>query len=186
MTTNRIRIACLSISAAAATLLAGCAGAPASGFGPTVLTSLIEKATPKVLNRLPVGGGKTPRIAFVGIENNSGYTIGDNVGFVYESVATQFSRSDKVSGASYRFVQERLAEAGIARPSQLALKAPREKFLAGMGEGANAPDYLMWAMLTSVSRMDGGSGGEKYQLTMVISEPRTWDEVVRDGAVYPE
>jgi len=135
---------------------------------------LIADATEKLLNaeaaRFPEGDVR--KIAFVGIENRGAEELGDirdSTNQIIETVIFQAKRYDLIA---QRYVTHGLQVCGM-RAEDLFLRDGRAQFVSILREQGQDPDYLLWAVYTTLSTTGEKERQRDYLLTMELVDARS-------------
>ena len=135
---------------------------------------LIADATEKLLNaeaaRFPEGDVR--KIAFVGIENRGAEELGDirdSTNQIIETVIFQAKRYDLIA---QRYVTHGLQVSSM-RAEDLFLAAGREQFVSILREQGQDPDYLLWAVYSTLSTTGEKERQRDYLLTMELIDARS-------------
>jgi hypothetical protein len=171
-----------------ASLAFGCSGSPkgrvksgdegdtvgARTAGAETYNALIEEATRKLLNaeaaRFPEGAVR--KIAFVGIENRGAEELGDirdSTNQIIETVIFQAKRYDMIG---QRYVDHGL-QVNSMRAEDLFLHNGREKFVSVLRAEGQDPDYLLWAIYTTLSTEGDKERQRDYLLTLELIDARS-------------
>lgn len=174
-----ILIACLAF---------GCKGSPkgrvksgdegdlvgSKAAGSETYNALIEEATRKLLNaeaaRFPEGAVR--KIAFVGIENRGAEELGDireSTNQIIETVIFQAKRYDMIG---QRYVDHGLKVTAM-RAEDLFLHDGRERFVGVLRQEGQDPDYLLWAVYTTLSTTGEKERQRDYLLTLELIDAKT-------------
>jgi hypothetical protein len=142
--------------------------------GAETYNALIEDATRKLLNaeaaRFPEGAVR--KIAFVGIENRGAEELGDireSTNQIIETVIFQAKRYDMIG---QRYVSHGLQVTGM-RAEDLFLKNGRDQFVSVLREQGQDPDYLLWAVYTTLSTQGEKESQRDYLLTLELVDARS-------------
>jgi len=142
--------------------------------GAETYNALIEEATRKLLvaeaARFPEGDVR--KIAFVGIENRGAEELGDireSTNQIIETVIFQAKRYDMIG---QRYVQHGLQTTGMVA-EDLFLHNGREKFVSVLREEGQDPDYLLWAVYTTLSTAGEKEHQRDYLLTLELTDARS-------------
>lgn len=171
-----------------ATLVFGCKGSPkgrvksgdegdlvgSKAAGAETYNALIEEATRKLLTaeaaRFPEG--EVRKIAFVGIENRGAEELGDireSTNQIIETVIFQAKRYDMIG---QRYVEHGL-QVNSMRAEDLFLHDGREKFVSVLRAEGQDPDYLLWAVYTTLSTTGEKERQRDYLLTLELIDARS-------------
>jgi hypothetical protein len=171
-----------------ASLVFGCEGSPkgrvkggdegdlvgSKTAGAETYNQLIEEATRKLLNaeaaRFPEGDVR--KIAFVGIENRGAEELGDirdSTNQIIETVIFQAKRYDMIG---QRYVDHGLSVNSM-RAEDLFLHDGREKFVNVLRAEGQDPDYLLWAVYTTLSTTGEKERQRDYLLTLELIDARS-------------
>ncbi|MFI5401504.1 MAG: penicillin-binding protein activator LpoB [Planctomycetota bacterium] len=142
--------------------------------GAETYNALIEEATRKLLNaeaaRFP--DGSVRKICFVGIENKSAEELGDirdSTNEIIETVLFQAKRYDMIG---QRYVTHVLQVTGM-RAEDVFLQEGLEKFVSVLRKEGQDPDYLLWAIYTSLSTTGEKERQRDYLLTLELTDARS-------------
>ena len=142
--------------------------------GAETYNALIEEATRKLLNaeaaRFPEGVVR--KIAFVGIENRGAEELGDireSTNQIIETVIFQAKRYDMIG---QRYVDHGLKVTGM-RAEDLFLHDGREKFVSVLRQEGQDPDYMLWAVYTTLSTKGDQERQRDYLLTLELIDARS-------------
>jgi hypothetical protein len=142
--------------------------------GAETYNALIEEATRKLLNaeaaRFPEGAVR--KIAFVGIENRGAEELGDireSTNQIIETVIFQAKRYDMIG---QRYVSHGLQTIGM-QAEDLFLKNGREAFVNVLRQEGQDPDYLLWAVYTTLSTSGEKERQRDYLLTLELIDARS-------------
>lgn len=142
--------------------------------GAETYNALIEEATRKLLNaeaaRFPEG--EVRKIAFVGIENRGAEELGDireSTNQIIETVIFQAKRYDMIG---QRYVSHGLQVTGMVA-EDLFLHGGREKFVSVLRQEGQDPDYLLWAVYTTLSTAGEKERQRDYLLTLELTDARS-------------
>jgi hypothetical protein len=171
-----------------ASLAFGCNGSPkgrvksgdegdtvgARTAGAETYNALIEEATRKLLRaeeaRFPEGAVR--KIAFVGIENRGAEELGDirdSTNQIIETVIFQAKRYDMIG---QRYVDHGL-QVNSMRAEDLFLHDGREKFVSVLRAEGQDPDYLLWAVYTTLSTEGDKERQRDYLLTLELIDAKS-------------
>jgi hypothetical protein len=180
-----------------ASLAFGCKGSPkgrvksgdegdtvgARTAGAETYNALIEEATRKLLNaeaaRFPEGAVR--KIAFVGIENRGAEELGDirdSTNQIIETVIFQAKRYDMIG---QRYVDHGL-QVNSMRAEDLFLHDGREKFVSVLRAEGQDPDYLLWAIYTTLSTEGDKERQRDYLLTLELIDARSGRLMQKESA----
>ena len=164
-------------------VLAGCKSN--EGFDAEVVLPLIDDTTAKVLQKREASVGAPPTIAFVGIQNESNWPLGSIEQFTFNHAGSEIVNSGKFNVVDTTAVKAGLQAASITSPEQLFLEKDRKVFLDEVGKVATYPEYLMWGTFTSLDDMRRDKETQSvYQLTMKISDSRTWQVQLQESSTF--
>ena len=142
--------------------------------GAETYNALIEEATRKLLNaeaaRFPEG--EVRKIAFVGIENRGAEELGDireSTNQIIETVLFQAKRYDMIG---QRYVTHALQVTSMVA-EDLFLKGGRERFVGILRDEGQEPDYLLWAVYTTLSTSGEKERQRDYLLTLELIDAAT-------------
>jgi len=142
--------------------------------GSATYNELIEEATRKLLTaeaaRFPEGDVR--KIAFVGIENRGAEELGDirdSTNQIIETVIFQAKRYDMIG---QRYVEHGL-QVNSMRAEDLFLHDGREKFVSVLRQEGQDPDYLLWAVYTTLSTTGEKERQRDYLLTLELIDARS-------------
>ena len=142
--------------------------------GATTYNALIAEATEKLLNaeaaRFPEGDVR--KIAFVGVENRGAEELGDirdSTNQIIETVIFQAKRYDLIA---QRYVTHGLQVCAM-RAEDLFLRDGREQFVGILREQGQDPDYLLWAVYSTLSTTGEKERQRDYLLTMELIDARS-------------
>jgi len=142
--------------------------------GATTYNALIEEATEKLLTaeaaRFPEGDVR--KIAFVGVENRGSEELGDireSTNQIIETVIFQAKRYDLIA---QRYVTHGLQVCAM-RAEDLFLRDGREQFVSVLREQGQDPDYLLWAVYSTLSTTGEKERQRDYLLTMELIDARS-------------
>lgn len=142
--------------------------------GAETYNALIEDASRRLLNaeaaRFPEGAVR--KIAFVGIENRGAEELGDireSTNQIIETVIFQAKRYDMIG---QRYVSHGLQVTGMVA-EDLFLRDGRAKFVSVLREQGQDPDYLLWAVYTTLSTSGEKERQRDYLLTLELTDARS-------------
>ncbi|MCK6458687.1 MAG: hypothetical protein L6Q95_02185 [Planctomycetes bacterium] len=151
--------------------------------GAETYNALIEEATRKLLNaeaaRFPEGAVR--KIAFVGIENRGAEELGDirdSTNQIIETVIFQAKRYDMIG---QRYVDHGL-QVNSMRAEDLFLHDGREKFVSVLRAEGQDPDYLLWAIYTTLSTEGDKERQRDYLLTLEMIDARSGRLMQKESA----
>jgi hypothetical protein len=149
--------------------------------GIVVYDQLVAEVTTKLLEN----HGATVRaqgpmlVAFVGIENEGAEELRDIRGAVYENVDTILVNSQKYRPLSRTYIDTAMRSSGL-RAEDLFLKHGRERFLAAVRAEGLAPDYLLFAKVTTLSSTGVDERQRNYQLTLEMVDAASGEIVAKE------
>ena len=185
----KVHVPRLAVLMAAALTLAACQDAAyikteedpdlvdAKKGGIVVYDQLVSEVTTKLLaNHAPSATleraqGKM-KVAFVGIENSGAEELRDIREAIYENIDTILVNEQLYMPVSRRFVDAAMRQTG-QRPEDLFLRSGRESFLAAITKEGVAPDYLLFAKVTTLSSEGVDENQRNYQLTLDLVDANT-------------
>ncbi len=151
--------------------------------GAETYNALIEEATRKLLNaeaaRFPEGAVR--KIAFVGIENRGAEELGDirdSTNQIVETVIFQAKRYDMIG---QRYVAHGLQVTSM-RAEDLFLHDGRERFVGVLRQEGQDPDYLLWAVYTTLSTSGEKERQRDYLLTLELIDAKTGRLMQKESA----
>lgn len=118
-------------------------------------------------------------VAFVGIENKSAEEIRDIRDALYEVIDTILVNEETYVPVNRRYVEEAMRVTG-QRPESLFLRAGREKFLQAVAAEGIAPDFLLFAVITSMTSEGVDEDQRDYQLTLEMVDANTGVTVAKE------
>lgn len=174
------------VALAAAFLAAGCTGPSArvkSGDegdlvdvrkgGTETYKELIRKGVSELLaeHRLTLGNSaEKVMIAFVGVENRSSEELGEFRASMNNEITTALVNSRLYSMLSMRAVDAAKRESNIRSVDDLTVARPREAFLGVLNKDGQAPQYLLFGEVTSMTSSGNNSRERTYQLTLQLMD----------------
>jgi hypothetical protein len=174
------------VAMAAALLAAGCAGPSArvkSGDegdlvdvrkgGTETYKELIRKGVSELLaeHRLTLGNSaEKVMIAFVGVENRSSEELGEFRASMNNEITTALVNSRLYSMLSMRAVDAAKRESNIRSVDDLTVARPREAFLGVLNKDGQAPQYLLFGEVTSMTSSGNNARERTYQLTLQMMD----------------
>lgn len=119
------------------------------------------------------------RVAFVGIENRSAEEIRDIRDALYEVIDTILVNEEVYTPINRRYVEEAMRAVGLT-PEGLFLRNGRERFLEAVSKEGMAPDYLLYAVITSMTSQGVDEDQRNYQLTLELIDAHTGETVAKE------
>lgn len=119
------------------------------------------------------------QVAFVGIQNKSAEELAEHRESVYDRISTTLTNSHRFRMVSRDQVEAALREIGARGPEDLFLEAKRSRFLSVLGVTGLAPEFLLFAKVTSESTGSGTARARVYQLTLELAESKSGEIVIR-------
>ncbi len=152
------------------------------GGSPTY-NQLIAEASRKLLdsaaNKERTEG--TRQICFVGIENQGIEELGDIRAATNQEIETVLFQSQVFDMISQRYVDSALRETSL-RPSDIFLRNNQERFLGVLRDNGQDPDYLLWAIYTTLSTAGESESQRDYLLTLELIDVETGRLVEKETA----
>ncbi len=137
--------------------------------GAETYNALIEEATRKLLDaeaaRFPEGAVR--KIAFVGIENRGSEELGDIRESTNQIIETVIFKAKRYDMIGQRYVSHGLQVTGM-RAEDLFLGDGRERFVNVLRKEGQDPDYLLWAIYTTLSTTGEKERQRDYLLTLEL------------------
>jgi hypothetical protein len=174
------------VALAAATLAAGCTGPSArvkSGDegdlvdvrkgGTETYKELIRKGVSELLSehRLTLGNSaEKVMVAFVGVENRSSEELGEFRSSMNNEITTALVNSRLYAMISMRAVDAAKRESNIRSVDDLTVARPREAFLSVLNKDGQAPQYLLFGEVTSMTSRGNAASERTYQLTLQMMD----------------
>lgn len=174
------------VAMAAAFLAAGCAGPSArvkSGDegdlvdvrkgGTETYKELIRKGVSELLSehRITLGNSaEKVMVAFVGVENRSSEELGEFRASMNNEITTALVNSRLYSMLSMRAVDAAKRESNIRSVDDLTVARPREAFLSVLNKDGQAPQYLLFGEVTSMTSSGNNARERTYQLTLQMMD----------------
>lgn len=124
------------------------------------------------------GQGKM-RVAFIGVENRSAEEIRDIRDALYEVIDTILVNEQAYVPVNQRYVQEAMRVSG-QRPESLFLKDGRARFMDAVTAEGIIPDYLLFAIITSMTSVGVDEEQRNYQLTLELVDANTGETVAKE------
>ncbi|MBI4879556.1 MAG: hypothetical protein HY812_07850 [Planctomycetes bacterium] len=118
-------------------------------------------------------------VAFVGVENRSAEEIRDIREALYEVIDTILVNDQTYVPVNRRFVEEAMRATG-QRPESLFLQSGREEFMAAVSREGVAPDYLLFAVVTTMTSTGVDEDQRNYQLTLELVDANSGVTVAKE------
>lgn len=118
-------------------------------------------------------------VAFIGVENSSAEEMRDAVPAMYENIDTILVNEAAYTPVSRRFVETAMSSTGM-RPEDLFIRNGRERFVAAVTREGIAPDYLLFARVTTLSSEGVDEAQRNYQLTLELVDANTGETVRKE------
>ena len=151
--------------------------------GAETYNALIEEATRKLLDaeaaRFPEGGVR--KICFVGIENRGAEELGDIRESTNQIIETVIFQAKRYRMIAQSYVTHVLQVTGM-HAGDLHLDAGREKFLGVLRKEGQDPDYLLWAIYTTLSTSGDKERQRDYLLTLELVDAASGELVQKETA----
>lgn len=149
--------------------------------GIEVWDRLTQDVTYKLLgNHLSANRAQGPMtVAFIGVENSGAEEMRDAVPAMYENIDTILVNEAAYTPVSRRFVETAMNSTGM-RPEDLFLRNGRERFVAAVTREGIAPDYLLFARVTTLSSEGVDEAQRNYQLTMELVDANSGETVRKE------
>ncbi len=119
------------------------------------------------------------RVAFIGVENRSAEEIRDIRDALYEVIDTILVNEEAYVPINQRYVDEAMRSAGM-RPESLFLRDGRERFIDAVSREGIVPDYLLFAIITSMTSVGVSQDQRNYQLTLELVDANTGETVAKE------
>ena len=174
------------VALAAAFVAAGCTGPSArvkSGDegdlvdvrkgGTETYKELIRKGVSQLLeeHRLTLGNSaEKVMIAFVGVENRSSEELGEFRASMNNEITTALVNSRLYSMLSMRAVDAAKRESNIRSVDDLTVARPRAAFLAVLNKDGQAPQYLLFGEVSTMTSSGNSAKERTYQLTLQMMD----------------
>jgi len=151
--------------------------------GSATYNRLIADATRKLLEsvaaKLPDTGMR--QIAFVGVENRGAEDLGDIREATNQQIETVIFQAKRFDLVSQRYVNHAFMTAGL-RPEDLFLASGRDEFVGILREQGQDPDYLLWAIYTTLSTGGEHERQRDYLLSLEMVDAETGRLVEKETA----
>lgn len=137
--------------------------------GAETYNALIEEATRKLLDseaaRFPEGTVR--KIAFVGIENRGSEELGDIRESTNQIIETVIFKAKRYDMIGQRYVTHVLQVTSM-QAEDVFLHEGRAKFVSVLREEGQDPDYLLWAVYTTLSTTGEKERQRDYLLSLEL------------------
>lgn len=151
--------------------------------GAETYNALIEEATRKLLNaeaaRFPEGSVR--KICFVGIENRGAEELGDIRESTNQIIETVIYQSHRYKMIAQSYVSHVLQVNGM-NAADLHLEQGLQKFLSVLRKEGQDPDYLLWAIYTTLSTEGEKERQRDYLLTLELVDAASGELVQKETA----
>ena len=139
--------------------------------GAATYNRLIADATRRLLDAAAAKqsgrGDDILKIAFVGIENRGSEELGDIREATNQEIETVIFQAKRFDMIAQRYVAHALKTTGM-QAEDLSLKNGREDFVSILRDEGQTPDFLMWAIYTTLSTSGEKERQRDYLLTLEL------------------
>lgn len=155
--------------------------------GAATYDRLINEVIQKLLSNYPAsttGLGKL-KIAFAGLENESGEALGSWHSQIETLITTSVNRSERFRTISSRYVTAGLKQLNI-RVDDLFIKENQRRYAAVMEEQGQPLDCLLFAKINSAPTQSGQTSQVNYLLTLELVDVTTGDPIQESALLRKE
>ncbi|MHC4223833.1 MAG: hypothetical protein ACYSX0_16460 [Planctomycetota bacterium] len=140
-----------------------------STAGSATYNQLIGNATRKLLDSVVAKqtGNELMKIAFIGIENRGAEELGDIREATNQAIENVIFKAKRFDMIAQRYVSHALKATGM-RAEDLMLKGGREEFMGILREDGQTPDFMLWAIYTTLSTKGEFERQRDYLLTLEL------------------
>ena len=141
--------------------------------GTETYKTLIHKGVSQLLeeHRLTLSGAaEKPMVAFVGVENRSSEELGEFRAAMNNEITTALVNSRLYSMLSMRAVDAAKRESNIRSVDDLTTARPRAAFMSVLNRDGQAPGYLLFGEVTTMTSGGNAAKERTYQLTLQMMD----------------